>query len=449
MWPFPKSTETNENTLSFRDLMGQMIGKSNNGLRDIYPIYGYTRTRSYTDYFQYYRLNDYANRVIEALPKSCWRDGVEVKDQNNEDVLVNEIKILNKAGQMFKRLESADILNRIGDFSVLYVGVPDGEDSPLKPLGTSTSDKLNQVFFSAFSEDGVVITEYNKDILSPRFGKPEIYSLQKRSDQRTGDKIAQVTKPIQVHWSRIIHLAEGSLDDGIVGMSALSPILNRIKDLDKSIGGAAEAYFRNARGKLAFKVGKDFSGFKNDADKAAFDTAAAAFTNNWQDQINLVGMDITNIETPHADPKNTVLVALQAIAAQTGMSIRQLTGEGAGQFAGNEDKATWDQLVADRQNHDCECWMVNLFEILTKANMLEYKDTYVIEWPEIQALNEKDRSEVNSKNASAFKSVADALSTDALDGVVDVEEVYKEVLDLEIDVDTDDEDLSEEDEDVA
>ena len=83
--------QVNATTLQFRDILGQMIGKSNDGDRDIYPIYGYTRIRSYDDYFQYYRLNDYANRVIEALPKSCWRDGVEVKNENDEDILIHAL----------------------------------------------------------------------------------------------------------------------------------------------------------------------------------------------------------------------------------------------------------------------------------------------------------------------------------------------------------------------
>ena len=65
-------------------------------------------------------------------------------------------------------------------------------------------------------------------------------------------------------------------------------------DIDKATGGAAEAYFRNARGKIAFEIDPEFSSnLIGDPDaKAAFDEAGKRFTNNWQDQITAVGAKV-------------------------------------------------------------------------------------------------------------------------------------------------------------
>lgn len=437
MWPWKSSDiETNDTTVRFRDLLASMIGKSHKNARDIYEIFGYDRTRSFDTYWEYYRLNDYANRIVAGLPKSCWRDGVVIKDSNKKEVLEQELITLFRS-KMFRKLENADILNRIGSHSVLYVGVPDGEVDPKTPLGTSSAKRLNEVFFTPFAENGIIVSEYDTDILSPRFDLPTLYTLQTVPEVRDASGVIEQARSIVVHWSRIVHMAEGSLGNGVIGESALAPVLNRVKDLDKTIGGSSEAYFRNARGKIAFKSDSNFTGFKDDLAKAAFDKQAAAFTQNWQDWIALSGIEAKSIDTRMYDPINTVKIALQAISAQTGIPIRILTGEGAGQMTGNEDKASYDTLVNDRQNLVCEEWVLRVFEILSNANMLDFKDDYTIEWPEVAALNEKDRAEVDSKKATAFKAVAEALGEVSLDGLVDSAEVFKEVLGIDLKIDTD------------
>ena len=423
-------------TLSFRDMLNSIIGVSHSAARDIYEIFGYKRNRNFQTYYEYYEYNDYGNRVVTALPKACWRSGVKIKDSDDEDVLEDELSVLFNR-KMFKQLEAADILNRIGAFSVLYVGLPDGLD-PEQPVGMCRN--LDQVFFSAFSEDGITISEYEEDILSPRFNMPKIYTLQ-RVVRSSSTDVLEKTRPIRVHWTRLVHLAEGSLDSGLVGMSCLSPILNRLDDLNKSIGGASEAYFRNARGKLAYKADSSFSGFKSQTEKDTFDLETKAFTNGWKDSISLVGVDAKSIDTPHHDPAGTVKVALQAVSGQTGIPIRILTGEGAGQLAGNEDKASFNQLTSDRQNLTCQEWVERVFEILQMAGLLEYRPDYVVEWHTIESLEALEKSQVGSNNANAFKTVTEALASLVLDGNVDPAEIYKLVLDLDIDYEIDDENL--------
>jgi hypothetical protein len=436
-------TETNS-TASFRDLLSQAFGISHKGARDVNEIYGYTTIRSFKEYYEWYRLNDYANRIVTAYPKSCWRTGVTIKDNTGKEVLKDEIAVLFRR-KLFKQLENADVLNRIGSFSVLYVGLPDGLDTE-EPVGVCRD--LEGVYFSAFSEDGTIVAEYESDVLSPRCGMPKIYSLQKVARVNdTNSSIVEQTMPIRVHWTRVVHLAEGALDNGLIGLSCLSSVLNRLSDLNKSIGGSSEAYFRNARGKYAYKADKDFGGFKDSTEKAAFDKASQAFTNNWKDHISLVGVDVKGIDTPHHDPEGTVKVALQALAGQTGIPLRILTGEGAGQLAGSEDKASYNQMVSDRQNLICEEWVERVFEILQLAGLLDYDMDYEIEWTPIEALSDTARATLAKDRSIAFKNTTEALASVVLDGNVDVEKVYKEVLDLEIKLDMDDEDLSGNDDD--
>ena len=121
--------------------------------------------------------------------------------------------------------------------------------------------------------------------------------------------------------------------------------------------------------------------------------------------------------------------------------MRILTGEGAGQLAGSEDKASFNQLVSDRQNLVCQEWVERVFEILQLASLVDYQPDYRISWLAIEALDAFEQSKVAQNNSTAFKNVTEALSSIVLDGNVDANKVYAEVLGLELDFEIDDEDL--------
>jgi hypothetical protein len=406
-------------------------GISHDGQRDIYAVYGYSRTRVFRDYFQAYRLQDVANRVVGSVAKSSWRDGA-LWEIDGEQVLEEESRTLRKVG-LFKFMERADILNRIGKFSVLYVGVPDGR-KPDKPLGTSTKEKLKDVFFTPYAEDGITINKWDMNPISPRFGMPEMYTLQVQ-DRGEKDQDLQ-TKARSVHWSRIIHLSEGALDGSVEGISSLEPIFNRLVDLDKAIGGAAEAYFRNARGKYSLEAEKGFTGLLDEQAKKDLSEEVERFTNNWSDVMRLSGVSAKVLTTQHADPVGTVRVALQAIAGATGIPMRILTGEGAGQLAGNEDKESYNQLVSDRQNLVCTDWFSGVYKILENAEMLEVPFEADIKWPVASALNEKDMADIHERNSIGFKNVTESLGTPVMQGV-DRSDVFLKVLDMELDIEDD------------
>ena len=437
MWPFNKTITTNESTGSFRDILGRALGISHKGLRNIYQIFGYKEGRiQFQTYYDYYRRQDYANRMVSMIPKSCWRDGADLVDDKGQPVDASVMKSVARTG-IYQGLERADILNRLGKFSILVVGIPDGMD-PKDPLGSASADRLDEVFYAAYSEDGIVINEWERDVTSPRYGLPTLYNVQMMD---RGDKDqAIIGGSFQVHWSRVVHLAEGALDNEIEGLPFLEPVLNRLDDLQKTIGGSAEAYFRNARGKFALQTKDGFDGILDESQAEALRVEAEAFQNNWRDHMRLTGIEAKVLNTPVYDPEGTINGALQAIAGYSGIPIRILTGEGAGQLAGNEDKASYNQLVNDRQDLTCTPWLARVLEILNNSGMISISEEATIKWPGLRALEEDEQAKINMNNATAFKMVTDALDSMTLDGNVDPSEVYKKILGLEISVEENDDD---------
>jgi len=418
---------------TLRYALGAMLGLSHNDERDIYNIYGYPAQLEYSIMRQYAGRQGIANLITHGVAKSCWRDGFEIyanADEDAEPELVNELTALKKAG-LNKKLEQADILNRIGKFSVLFIGVPDEQEAD-QPVGRVSASNLDKLYFKAFAYDGITIHKQVQDTKDPRYGLPELYQVQQTNSSAFEKDVQR--NAITVHWTRIVHFNENALESDVEGMGQLEPVFNRILDLDKACGGSAEAYFRNARGKMAYEVDPKFASdlLDDETASAAFDEGAKKFTNQQQDFIKLSGASAKVLDTPHASPKDTILAALWEISGYTGIRIRILTGQGAGQHAGSEDQLAYNALIAGRQDLQCAGWVVNVLEVLANAGMLTLPENYEIRFPVQKAVTEVEAAGIASTKATTIKSVSEAGSTIGGDDL-DVEGTLKLLgIDVEI-----------------
>lgn len=422
-------------TLSIRDLAGAAMGISHGGERDIFDIYGYPRRPDFAYLYSYATHNDVGSTVTFKIPKSCWRTGFELRNEDEgggDLILEDEVNKLIERG-LTTVAERADALQRIGKFSILFVGVPDGLD-PKEPVGRVLGNALESIYFRAFAFDGIEIYRRDNDPQSERFGLPELYQLQVIS---RGDNEKDVTtQPIIAHWSRCVHMAETKLDSDIEGIPIMQEVINRILDIDKATGGSSEAYFRNARGKTVFEIDKDFAAdlVNNDEAKEKFDTAAKKFTNNQQDQIVSVGAQAKSLSTPHQSPRDTVMVAYWGVSGKTGIPIRILTGEGSGQLAGSEDKLAYNGIVADRQLFFCTPVTKGVLEILDMSGVISLPDEYYIWWPRQRATTETEEADIGLKRAQTLQSVVTALGSIGGDNV-DAQSAMDAVNLSDIDVD--------------
>lgn len=416
----PNWVNTVMKTLSSR-LNSNLFGVSKNGMRDINKVFGYNTNLHFADYYAMWRRGGLAARIVNGFARSCWRDGIKII-RGDDEVFEKELKILNKHGKLIKRLEQADVLNRIGSFSVLFVGVPDGLNMD-QPLGTSNPNRLHEVYFRPYAEDGVNILEWETDAFSPRFGLPLKYQLE--TANRGENDTQTIVNSIVVHWSRIIHLAEGALDTDLEGVSSIEAVFNTLEDMVKVAGGSAEAYFRNARNRFSMETDpKSTAGFTAE-EKRQLEEEAQLFQNEWQDFIRAGGVKINALNIPHASPADSFMVQLKILAGTTGYPIRILTGEGAGQLAGNEDKESYNQIVQDRRDLLCTEWVFEVLGILTNAKMMKLEDEDEVSWETPNVVSGKDRASIASSNATALNNTASALSSPALDGVIEVEAVLK------------------------
>lgn len=379
------------------------FGISPDGKRNYNTIFGYGEDLSYADLFGMYERSAIGKAVISKVAKACWNEIPKITS-NDTEILKEELEILNKMG-FFRALERADILNRIGNFSVLLIGIPDGMDLN-QPLGSANN--MEGMYFNPYNFDGIEILKWDDDPISKRFGLPVEYQLQTTS---FGEKKKDIqTSSIIVHFSRIIHLAEGALDSSVEGSSSIKAIWNNLINTLKIVGGSGEAFFRNARQQLALEADKDAKLDPGSQELSNLKDNIEAYGNGWEQVLRLQNMKAHNLQIQMISPRDSFDVNMEEISGETGIPIRVLTGKGGGQTTGSEDRASWNAVIFDRRSTECNNYLFQGLEIIQEAGLLELPDNAVIEWPPQASLNEKEQSEVNEHKASTFDKIITALA---------------------------------------
>lgn len=416
-------------TISRRSGSGGLFGISPDGKRNFNVLFGYGEFLEYADYLAMYKRGGIANVVVGKVAKSCWRDMPEIK-VNDKAILEEQLLKLKKV-KFFKAIERADILNRIGNFSVMLIGIPDGLDLNL-PVGSAKKDSFESMYFNVYSYDGIEIAKTDTDPASPRFGLPVLYQLQTVDVDGSQRKQVQVVAHI-VHYTRIVHLAEGQLDSTIEGTPALQAPWNALTDKEKTRGSAAESYYRNSRQKLALEATTGSKSEMSDEAKAKLKENVENFQNGLEDTLRLNNMTANMLQPAMASPRDPFDICVEEVAGTTGIPVRILTTKAGGTVTGSEDKATWNALVNDRQDQECTSYLLDALSIMDEAGILELPEEAEVVWPPQASLNEKEASESAKNKAEAFKAVTDGLSTIGGDEVV-AESVFKAVgLDIEVD----------------
>lgn len=416
--------------LSRRLTSGNMFGISPNGKRNYNEIFGYGDFLVYEDYYGMYKRGGIAGVVVGKVAKSCWRDMPEIKV--GDTVILEEQLLKLKNKKFFKALERADILNRIGNFSIMLIGLPDGVDLHL-PVGSAKKDSFDSMYFNVYGYNGIEITQTDSDPASPRFGLPVLYQLQVINIDNAQRKETPITSLV-VHYSRVIHMAEGALDSSIEGMSSLEQPWNALTDKEKTRGSSAEAYYRNARQKLALEIADGSKPMTDPVAKAALKENVEQFQNGHEDVLRLHNMKANMLQPSMASPRDTFDICVEEISGTSGIPVRILTGKGGGTLTGSEDKATWNALVQDRQDQECTVYLLDALAVMAEAGIIDLPEGVKVVWPVQSSLSEKEASESSKNKGEAFKAVADGLSTIGGDEVV-AASVFKAVGLEDIDID--------------
>jgi hypothetical protein len=413
-----------------RQLSGA-LGMQFAGLRDIYDAAGYDIHIEFDQYRVRYERQDIAARIVDAPAAETWReppqilDGTQLEDGRDDTQFIqawNEFVSIEDVGDeladrrtVWHYLRRADELAGVGRYGVLLLGINDGQ--PLdQPLARSKVSGLDgYLFLSVFDEGDADLLELDNDPTSRRYGLPLRYRLALGTNLQ-GESLA----PKPVHWTRVVHIAEGLKGDEIFGTPRLRSAWNRLLDLEKIMAGAGEAAW-----KLLYKglILSTRDGYRLDTTDAQTEEKIEEYIHGLQRFLQLEGMDVTVAGGEVVDPSGLVDLNVALIAATTNIPQRLLLGSERGELASSQDEKNWARYIGGRQRNFAEPMILRpLINRLVYAGVLPKPASgrYVVRWPEVREADAQTDAVVAKEYAEALSKLLAGTDT-----VVDVAEFVR------------------------
>jgi len=389
-----------------RAKLAASLGRHFDGDRNVYGACGYPTTLQYSDYEVRYQRQDIAKRIVNAGPDACWRADPDVLENEDKDTTAFEEAwnaLWDSRTLRIKHyLKRADRVAGIGRYGVLLLGFDDnaaGFDRPVE----SASELL---YLKPYSEDNAKVKTWNRDKNDERFGLPEIYAIK----VNVGGDASSDSTSVDVHHSRVVHIAEETLESDVYGTPRLEAIFNRLMDVEKMVGGSAEGMWRGGFPAYSFETE---AGAKLQ-NKAAMEDEIENFIHKLTRVLRLQGVKTNVLQHQLANPKFHLEVQMWLIAAATGIPLRILIGSERGQLASQMDERTWNERVDERRTSFCGPVLVSgLIDRLIAVGVLPEAE-YQVQWPDIDELSEEDKANVGKINTESLVKYADSADAQML-----------------------------------
>ena len=390
-----------------RSRLGNLAGVTYEGDRDLYKYLGYKRTLSFDDYNQRYLRGGIAGRIVDAYPQATWRAVPSIfelgtQEEDTKGPFVKDFNNLARRLRLFHYFERADKLAGIGKYSILLIGVRGAGslERSMPPL-TSSEDVL---FLAPFSENNAQVKEYETDPANSRFGLPKIYQIKLARDLNGGGR--SVVNEQLVHYTRVLHISEGLLEDEIFGLPRLHRVWNYLDDLDKIVGGSAEAVWRTVDRGIQFDIDKDLD--LDPDDETDMVDEIEEYVHNFKRYIKTRGVTARVLGSDSVDSSSPFTSTMSLIAGSAGIPQRILLGSESGQSASASDERNFASRVKERQQSFAEPIMIRTFiERLEQHGALAVPDEgYYVKWPDVNTLTAREKADVAARVAQAAKNIS-------------------------------------------
>jgi hypothetical protein len=394
--------------------------------RDIDDECGYPATENIRrdEYRELYDREPIATRVVQLMPRQCWKTSPSVFETEDVGEITKFEGAWNELGRslrgtgwyqdqegnpIWEYLQRADELSGIGSYGVLLLGIDDGLElsEPIEGVETVSQGKALKegrrlLFLRAFDESLAQITAYEEDVTSPRFGQPVKYNLSFSDvslvEAATGTPLT--TK--EVHWTRVVHLADNLGSSEVIGVPRMRPVLNRIMDLRKLYGGSAEMYWRGAFPGLSLETDPSL-GEDVEVDTDSVKDALENYMNGLQRYITLQGMTANSLAPQVVDPTPQIDAQIQAICIKLGVPKRIFMGSERGELSSTQDESAWNDEVRGRQNgYVTPRIIVPVIDRLIVLGILPTPKGYSVVWPDLDAMTEDEQAGVAVKRTDAM-----------------------------------------------
>jgi hypothetical protein len=397
---------------------------------------GYPATEELTieNYKHLYNREPIATKTVNVLPRECWRstpEVVEVANSEEETEFETAWKDLGKglnletetkdeeqaswfedeeegSSPIWEYLERADRLSGIGHYGVILLGLDDVKTptdllNPVKlTKGGSVGRKL--LFMRVLDESLARISSWEEDENSIRHGRPKTYSLLLANNQ-VGTLVHPVSQNMtqtEVHWSRVVHLADNLESSEIIGVPRMRPVINRLLDLYKMYGGSAEMYWRGAFPGLVAESQPQLIG-KTNLDVAGLRDTMENYSNSLQRILAATGFTFKTLAPTVVDPTGQIKILIEAICIELDIPIRVFMGSERGELASTQDADSWERRLDRRRlKYITPRIIVPFIDRLIRIGVLPVPKQYTVKWSKEDTMTPGEKADRLVKRTQAY-----------------------------------------------
>lgn len=401
----------------------QWLTKMLDPRRDIEAECGHPEVVTVGDCSFLYRRGDIAGRIVRVWPEETWQQPPEVfeTEKEQETAFEQSWKELNKRIPLVPYLLRADVLSGIGRFGILLLGLDDGQElsapvEGLNELGENESPTERKLLYvRPFDETLVEVKTVVTDVHSPRCGLPLTYNV-RFSDSSLGTDTT-VSTNVEVHWTRVIHLADNRMNSEVFGQPRLEGVFNRLMDLRKVAGGSGEMFWKGGFPGLSLQSYPQLATEDVTVDTESIKAQLSAYQNGLQRYLATVGMDVKSLAVQVADPTPHVTVQMKLIAAACAVPWRVFWGSEQSQLASQEDTKAFNKRITRRREDYVNPFVLRpLVDRLIAFGVLQApaeKNGYEIFWPDPHTPTDEEKATVAEKRTNAMSKYV-ASGVDAL-----------------------------------
>ena len=405
-----------------RRRISNLLGKAYDGKRDYYEVFGYPKTLTFEHFEGKYLRQDIASRVVDAPVNATWRRTPKVFDDDGVDGEFSQswIKLVQDR-KVFNHLARADRLSGIGQYATLLLGFDDGGASS-SPVKGGTDRKL--LYMQPYNQPHSEIKAFETSTSSPRFGLPVMYTMNKDrgiDEASIVKRVSQIVKPFDAHHTRVLHVAEISLEDNVYGIPRMMNVYNLLEDLQKVVGGTAETFWLTSNRGLHADVDKEMEMDKDDEE--ALSDEIQDYVHEVSRVIRTRGVSVKGLGTEVADPSKSFQVLIGLISGARGIPVRILLGSEQGALSSTQDRANWANRVEERQLSHAEPNILRPFidRMVIAGVMKAPNGDIIVEWQDPFAPSPLERAQTMAQTARAATNLGKTLALGELSPITENE----------------------------
>ncbi|HEB9655277.1 TPA: DUF1073 domain-containing protein [Yersinia enterocolitica] len=397
----------------------------------LWDEFGYPDTVNFDMLYRAYRRNSAAYAGVHKTLDSCWVDKPVVIEGPEADESKQTTKWEKTVTQLLKKhwakIKDADRRNMVGRYSALILQVKDGrawsepvDTALVKMLGLAAFVKLIPVW-----ESQIKPGNYDTDTFSPTYQQPVNYMF---NEQPVGnDGTYGQVRSITVHPDRVIILAEGSEDDNILSGIPLNEAgYNDLLDIEKTKGGSAEGFLKNASRQLGIEFSKETdmatlkkaaidAGFKDLGD--ALNDKIARMNRGSDSALVMQAGQASVLSVAAADPTPSWTVSANSYASTIRCPFNILFGKQTGNLASTEDKKAWAATCNERRNSFMSWLITAVIEKWCNIGIISQPKTneITVVWSDLLAPGDSEKLDNMAKMADIAQKTQQAYGTPAVE----------------------------------